>query len=72
MARGTPGLWHWPGLCLALGTLGRLCLELLLCREEGRQSILTLGLTLCSAGQKSCSLCFFALPSAFFFLCFVV
>lgn len=40
VARARLGLCCWPGLCLALGTLGGLCLELLLCREEGRQSIL--------------------------------
>lgn len=30
------GLCCWPRLCPALGPLKRLCLELLLCREEGR------------------------------------
>lgn len=37
VAGGTPGLCRQPGLCLALGTLERLCLELLLCRKEGRR-----------------------------------
>lgn len=64
------GLCHCPEPCLVLGTLRRLCLELLLCREEGRQSVLTLSLTLCSAGQKGCSPCFFTSPSAFLFFRF--
>lgn len=37
VARGARGgLCCWPRLCPVLGPLERLCLELLLCREEGR------------------------------------
>lgn len=68
-----PGFCHQPGLCLALGTLERLCLELLLCQEEGMRcrTPTSPGVTPCSGGQeRSCSPCVFALPSAFFFLLF--
>lgn len=67
VAGGRRGLCRQPGLCLALGTLERLCLGLLLCRRGGSCPLLP-GLPPCSGGQeRSCSPCFFASPSAFFF-----
>lgn len=51
---------HWLGLCL----------EPLLCREEGRQSILTLGLTVCRAEELfSVSLCFTLCLFLFLYFC---
>lgn len=53
-----------------LGTLERLCLELLLCQEEvSHPDPDTAGLTPCSGGwERSCSPCFFASSSASSFL----
>lgn len=70
MARGTPGALSLARAVTGTRHTGKAVPGAAAVREEGRQSILTLGLTQCSAGQKSCSPCFFASPSAFFFLCF--
>lgn len=69
--QGTPGALLLAGAVPGTGHTGRAVPGAAAVPRGGKAEHPTLGLTLCSAGQKSCSPCFFASPSAFVFLRFL-